>query len=444
MRKLMVLLAAGITCIGLTACTGTEFDPAVIEEFGRSVENVSSSFDEISGYVEEVQGAVKEGIDNTNAVMEWYKTEAWADNPWISTPITEDEVEDLIEVGRNEINAYIGDNAVYDVISDEDIEFFNEYFARSDKNGFLLSTYEKPEACDAMEVFSRYEDALEELTPNEADNKDDKEYAGKILEDDVEEALKGTLGITNHDLKDPLRFSRVSGNRYLYIEETKKPVKLVCDGGFYYNNIFVIMMRQEYKDNPFALTALTKEDNGSVRICMNYWSDDMEDVNWDGSFLYDLYGMMQDSDIRNVISIPGIDGDLSLGSAFELASGMYGDKIEKAAELVSDAKDKSKVYMQEFEGYSVYYNNLDPKSVGEYVVSQIDVTGMDFKTAEGAGVGSTIDELKAIYGEGLQTRFAGGKSQLMYDRGKYNILFMLDKSGKVEEMTLFLNEDATE
>ncbi len=439
MKKLIVLISTGIICMGLTACDATQFDASAIQDVSRSVEEVSSSVEEISDYVGEIQESVQAGIDETNAVMEWYKTEAWANNPWISTPVTEEEVEGLIDAGQKEINSYIGDNAVYDVLGEDDIEFFNEYFNDESVNGFLLSTYEKPEVCDAVQVFSRYSAAIEDLSDADKDKKGD-EYAGKVSAKVVEDSLEGTLGISNRELVSPLKLSTSGDDKYLFIENTEDTVKLVCDGGFYYNNIFVIMMREEGKDTPFALTVLEKNDD-SVKITMNYWSDDMEDVQWDGSFLYDLYDMMQDSDIRNVISIPGLDGNaLSLGEGLDLDTITGGRKIEDTMELVSGAKDKAKTYMQEFDGYEVYYSNMDPKAAGEYVISQIDVTSGDFKTAEGAGIGTTVDQLKEIYGEGIETRFSGGREQIAYERGKYSMLFLINKAGEVEEMTMFLND----
>ncbi|MCR5357653.1 MAG: hypothetical protein K6E63_09680 [Lachnospiraceae bacterium] len=437
MKKLMVLMVAGIVCMGLTACEGTEFDPSAISEVSRQVEEVTASVEEISEYVGEIQSSVQEGIDEANAVMEWYKTEAWANNPWISTPVTEEEVEGLIDAGQKEINAYIGENAVYDILSASDIEFFNEYFNDGRNNGFLLSTYECPEACDASQIFSRYSDAIEEVT--DEDTEDD--YAGKVPEEGVNATLLGNLGIENRELNTPLKFKKGSNGRYLFLDDVKDTVKLNCDGGFYYNNIFVIMMRAENQDTPFALTVLTKDDDGSVKIQMNYWSDDMEEVQWDGSFLYDLYDMMQDSDIQRVMNIPGFTGDVSLGAEIAADAMTGGKGLEEVAKLVSDAKDEAKTYVQEFEGYEVYYSNLDPSAVGEYVVSQIDVSSGNFKTAEGAGIGTTVEQLKEMYGDGVITRLAAGREQIMYTKGKYNMLFLIDKAGKVEEMTLYINEE---
>ncbi len=90
----------------------------------------------------------------------------------------------------------------------------------------------------------------------------------------------------------------------------------------------------------------------------------------------------------------------------------------------------------------MYYSNLDPEAVGEFVVSQIDVTEGDFKTAEGIGIGTGIDMLKETYGEGIEAMTSGGRKQLMYEMGKYNMLFMIDKAGKVSEMTIFLADNA--
>ena len=98
--------------------------------------------------------------------------------------------------------------------------------------------------------------------------------------------------------------------------------------------------------------------------------------------------------------------------------------------------------MQSYEGYDVYFSKIDKESVKDFVVSQIDITSGDFKTAEGIGIGTTLDKLKETYGDGIEARLSGGRKQLMYDRGKYNMLFIIGESGKIEEMTLFLNEAA--
>ena len=445
MKKLSVLLIAMVGCLSLSACEGTEFDPSAIENMTRTVDEVTSTLDDMQTYIGEIQESVQAGIDNTNAIMEWYKTEAWEDNPWISTPITEDQVEDLIEVGQKEINSYLGENAVYDILSNEDIEYFNKLFNDEEVNGFLLSTYEKPESCDVYEVLKRDGNIIRKLGVEEREKKGAENIAGKISEKDINELLTEYLGITNDDLISPVALSERSGSdkKYLYLDEKLKCRELVCNGGFYYNNIYVVMMRDAKGDTPFSLTALTKQDDGSIKISMNYWSDDMSAVEWDGSFLYDLYDMMQYTDLRNVISIPGIDGDISLGSVMSdlSAFGISGENIADAAQLVSKAKDKTKTYMQEFDGYQVYFSNIDPSSAADFVISQIDVTSGDFKTAEGIGLGSTIEDIKEAYGNGIDAGYIEGKKQVIYEKGKYSMLFLLNKAGEVEEMSMVLADD---
>ena len=442
MRKLMTAMSVGIMCLGLCACEGAEFDSSAIQDASRSIEEVTETVNEIETYVDDIQASVQEGIDNTNAAMEWYKTEAWADNPWISTPITEDQVEGIIEAGQKEINSYIGENAVYDVLGDEDIAFFTDYFADESMNGFLLSTYEKPQACDVKTALIRNKSIIEELSASDKEKKGASELEGRISKENIDGILKSVLGIDNSELDKPLKLSGDGEDEWLYVDEIADCCKLICNGGFYYNNIYLVMMRDEKEDTPFALTALTKRDDGSFMIQMNYWSEDMDDVKWDGSFLYELYDMMQDSDLRNILSIKGVNGNIALGVAADEMKGLglSGKSIEDAAKLVSDAGDDVKTYVQSYKGYDVYFSNMDPEAVGDYVISQIDITSGDFKTAEGIGIGTTLDKLKETYGDGIEARLSGGRKQLMYDRGKYNMLFIIGKSGKIEEMTLFLNE----
>ncbi len=438
MRKFLIMMSLGIMCMGLSACEATGIDPTAIQDATESVKQVAETVNEVETYVDEIKESVQEGIDNTNAAMEWYKTEAWADNPWISTPITEEQVEGLIEAGQNEINSYIGENAVYDVLSEEDMQFFADYFADESVNGFLLSTYEKPEACNVKEALIRDDAIIEDLDKADKKNSDLSDFTGKISEENINGAMRSVLGIENSQLDRPLK---LSDENYLYIEKSEDCRRLVCNGGFYYNNIYLVMMCAENADAPFALTVLTKLDDGSMRINMNYWSEDMDGVDWDGSFLYDLYDMMQDSDLKNVINIPGLKGgNISLGAiASEMEGiGLSGRSIEDTAKLISDAEDEARTYVQSFKGYDVYYSDIDPQAVGEYVVSQIDITSGDYTTAEGIGIGTSLEQLKKAYGDGIEARLSGGRKQLMYERGKYNMLFIVDKSGKIEEMTMFL------
>ena len=202
------------------------------------------------------------------------------------------------------------------------------------------------------------------------------------------------------------------------------------------------MMKEEDADSPFALSVLSKDSDDKVRVYVNYWSDNLENVDWNGSVIFGLYNQILNSDFRAVMSIPGAGGDITLGAALDAVGGLKGKNIDKALELVSDEGDKIKTYMQEFDGYDVYYSDIDPKAVGEFVVSQIDVTDGDFKTAEGIGIGTGIETIKNTYGEGIEAMISGGRKQLMYEMGKYNMLFILDKAGKVSEMTIFLADDA--
>ena len=202
------------------------------------------------------------------------------------------------------------------------------------------------------------------------------------------------------------------------------------------------MMKEEDADSPFALSVLSKDSDDKVRVYVNYWSDNLENVDWNGSVIFGLYNQILNSDFRAVMSIPGAGGDITLGAALDAVGGLKGKNIDKALELVSDEGDKIKTYMQEFDGYDVYYSDIDPKAVGEFVVSQIDVTDGDFKTAEGIGIGTDIETIKNTYGEGIEAMISGGRKQLMYEMGKYNMLFILDKAGKVSEMTIFLADDA--
>ena len=445
MKKLVLLLSTGIICLGLSACDGTEFDTGAIDDMSRTIEDVSTTVNDMQSYIGEIQSAVQEGIDNTNAAMEWYKTEAWADNPWISTPITEDQVEDIIKAGQDEINSYIGENATYDVMSQEDIDYFGDLFNSPDANGFLLSTYEKPQACNAYEVLKRDTDIIRPLGTDEKNIKGADSLAGRISAEDINRVLYDHLGIENDDLDTPVKMSKSSDEEFLYLDEQLELKKVECNGGFYYNDLFVVMMKDADDEDTFSLTALTKLDDGTIRIHMNYRSDDMEKVEWDGSFLYDLYDLMQDSDLKNIIKIPGFDGEISLGTVMDKASalGLDDKDLKDAAKLVTTAKDGAKTYVKEFDDYSVYYSNLDPNAVGEYVVSQIDITSEDYKTAEGIGLGTTLDELKEAYGEGITAGYIRGKKQLMYEKGKYNMLFTLGRSGEVEEMSLFLADDGS-
>ena len=448
MKKLFLCLSVGLICSGLCACDGTGFDPAALEETTKSIgeasetiEQVTETFGEIEKSVSQITESMQQGVDSTNEFMDWYKNDAIPDNPWIKPPITDEEVENAIRAGQNLLMAYIEQNvdknSSYNILSEEDEDFFTQYFEDENINGFLLSTYEKPEDCNVYEALSRNSGIMKKVKSSE-----DAEAEGKISRKDVDAVLEAALGIDSDALTKPLEYKTYSDKEYLYIDEVKDCEKLICKGGFYYNNLYVVMMKEQDADSPFALSVLSKENDGNVRICVNYWSDNLENIDWNGSVIYGLYNEILNSDFKAVMSIPGVNGDISLGAALDAVAGLKGKNIDKALELVSDEGDKIKTYMQEFDGYDVYYSDIDPKAVGEFVVSQIDVTGGDFKTAEGIGIGTGIETIKNTYGEGIEAMISGGRKQLMYEMGKYNMLFIIDKAGKVSEMTIFLADNA--
>ncbi len=394
MNRLVLCISMGLVCMGLCACEGTGFDPAMMQETAKAMEEasqtinqasetfaqVTESVEEIQKYVGQITDTMQQGVDSTNAFFDWYENDAIPENPWINSPITDEEIQNAIRAGQEEVLAYIEQNvdknSTYDALGQEDLDFFTEYFADDDTKGLLLSTYENPDDCDPDEAKARAE------------------------ESDVED--------------------------------------LICSGGFFYNNIYVIMMKPEDDEAPYAVTALSKEDDGSIKIYANYWSEALDGIDWNGSFIFYLYDQMLNSDLKAVMSIPGLDGDISLGSAVEAVGGLKGKDIDDVLELVSDKKDKIKTYVQEFDGYNVYYSNLDPAAAGEFVVSQIDVTGGDFTTAEGVGIGTGISKIKKIYGEGVEAMMSDGRKQLIYEMDKYNMIFMFDKAGKVDEMNISL------
>lgn len=458
MKRLILCISMGLVCMGLSACDGTGFDPAMVEQTTQAIENaseaigqftetidqasetidqMSGSFEEIEKYTDQITASMQQGVDSTNAFMEWYKNDAIPENPWINPPITEEEVKEAIRAGQEEVLAYIEQNvdknSTYDALSEEDIDFFTDYFSDESINGFLLSTYEKPEDCDAYEALSRYGAIIKKVKESEGE-----EAEGKISRDDADALLESVLGIDSERLNKPLDYKTVKDKDYLYISEIKDCEKLVCTRGFYYNNLYVAMMKPEEAEAPFAVVVLSGDGDGSYKICANYFSDDLGDIDWNGSFIFYLYDKMLNSDLKAVLSIPGKAGDIALGEAADLVGDLKGKEIDKVLELVSGKKDKVKTYIQEFEGYDVYYSDIDPEAAGEFIVSQIDVRAGDFKTAEGIGIGTGIEKIKETYGDGIEAMMSGGRKQLMYEMGKYNMLFIIDKAGKVSEMSIFL------
>ncbi len=452
MKKLITCISMGLVCMGLCACEGTGFDPALMQETTKSIEEaaatvseasktideVSKSFEEISKAVSQITGAMQEGVDSTNNFVDWYQNDAIPENPWINPPLTEEEVENAIKAGQDGLNAYIEQfvdkNASYNVMSNADADFFTDCFEKEEFNGYLLSTYDNPRDCNIDEVFSRYTDVINDLSAAE----DDVKAEGKVLRKDVDASLDKVLGIDSDDLSGTVEYTEISGKEYLLIDEVKPCEKLVCSGGLFYNDLYLVIMREKYDSIPFSITILSRNDDDSVNIFANYWSRDMKNADFSGAFMFDLYDKILNSDLKAVLNIPGLAGNISLGASFDEVGGLDFEDIGDALELVSDKKDKVKTYMQKFKGYEVYYSNVDPKAAGEYFVSQIDVTSGDFKTAEGIGIGTGIDKLKETYGEGIEAMMSGGRKQVMYEMGKYNMLFMIDKSGKVAEMSIFL------
>ena len=433
MKKLISIIIIGFIMTGLTACSGAEFDTASIAEMSGRIEEFSKSIGEIQEYVGEIQQSVQEGIDNTNAALEWYNTEAWAGNPYISSPISANQVENLIEIGEEEASKYIDDNAVYDALSDEDIEFFETYFNSPSKMGFLLTTYESPQDCDMTKVLS-YSDEYEPIDSTEVRARNGR-YIGKVTQARFERIVKENLGINADDLKNVVNYRVLSGKKYMYIKEAlDKPTGLVCNGGFYYNDVYLLMMASKDNADSFAFTLLRKQDDDVV-ISMNYWSEDMGAVEWDGSLVYKLYDLMLESELPGLISVPGTFGDLSLGAEYKGSL--------NTAELLSKNDFDASTYVKQYDGYEVYFSNVDPddakKALDDYVVSQIVVTDGDYKTNEGIGIGSKLEDIIKAYGKGDEMRLSGGRKQITYENEKYGIIFTIDSDDSVIEMNIYLD-----
>ena len=325
MKKIIIALISSITAVSLCGCDGSQMNVDALLEAQDTLSTYADQLEEMEEYVGTIQDSVSEGVDSVNQLMDWYNNEAWAGNPYISSPISEEEVENLIEIGRDEAESYIDPNASYGVLTDEDIDFYTEYFMAPENYGFILSTYEKPEDCDVNQVFANGAGVETELTALEKKSKKLKDYASKIDKDDVEAILNKNLGIDSDALTTPIEYIESGDTSFLAIPEYDvTPLEYVCRGGFHYNDLNLIMMcTGDLGEPPFAVTIFTR--NGEdIKILKNYYSEDMEGLEFDGTFLYELYDLMQDSDVAAVMRIPADDGELYLGSVFEKGVGENG------------------------------------------------------------------------------------------------------------------------
>ena len=73
MKKLIACISMGIVCMGLTACEGTGFDPAALEEATRSIQEASKTIEEVTASLGEMEktvqgitGSIQQGVDSTN------------------------------------------------------------------------------------------------------------------------------------------------------------------------------------------------------------------------------------------------------------------------------------------------------------------------------------------------------------------------------------------
>ncbi len=437
---LLVELFLGVTLCGCNA----NIDANTIQNFTDTVNQFAESVQSIQTDVNSVNDAISSSVENINTVMEYYNEEAFKDIPNVDTPLDEEDVNNLVAAGEEKVNElideYVPEDAVYDVLDEKDMDFFTEFFNAPAAKGFLLNTYEKPESCDLKVAFMNNEDLMS-----------GRSGKIKVSEDDVNEILMKYLGMKNKDMAEPLRFSKTKdGNMAEINAGSAADVEFYCNGGFYYNDIYAVMMCDAKVSDNFTFTVFEKISDEKVKIYMNYWSCDMLDVNWDGSMLYDLYDLMLSSclpiDISD-IDIAGMVSNIPVDEIKSAIEDISSENIEDVAKLVSSKTIKGKevnTYLKEFEGYEVYYKdvlNSAMDEVEDFIISQIVVTGDDYLTEEGISVGDSKKDVIAAYGKGHEIRLPGGKKQLDYELDDQTIVFTINREGDVEEICIYVPEE---
>ena len=91
MRKKCVFLLGMIFSVALCGCNAN-IDANAIRDFSDSVNQFAESIQSMQSDVDMVNKAISDGVENANAVMEWYTEEAFKDIPNVDTPLDEEDV----------------------------------------------------------------------------------------------------------------------------------------------------------------------------------------------------------------------------------------------------------------------------------------------------------------------------------------------------------------
>ncbi len=437
-KRFLILICAVLGC-SLCGCNGATIDMSSIESISESVSQFSESIENVGANMEQISEAVTKGVESSNSIMDWCNQDNVKEVSSIASSIDEEKVESIIQDGKEEaagyLDRYIDEDAVYDILSAEEIDFFSDYFNEDSANGFLMSTYENPNDCDLTKVFSNgagIENAMEE----------DDEFV--FSEEEINSVIGNHLGLTNAEMSSPLKFKASGSGAYTYVKKEDNSIDFVCCGGFHYNNVYLVMMCKNGSEDPFSLTVFEKINDYKIAIKMNYWSEDMSTVEWDGSFLYQLYDMMLNSNIISEIAnidVAGLADGIGLDYVTDAISSVSANNIEKVAQFVGSERidgEEVKTYMQNLEGYEVYYTSaLD--ALEDYVVSQIIVTDKNYITDLGISIGDSKKMLELAYGKGKEIRLPGGRRQISYEMDDKEMQFTVDRSGDISEICIYMN-----
>lgn len=123
------------------------------------------------------------------------------------------------------------------------------------------------------------------------------------------------------------------------------------------------------------------------------------------------------------------------------------DKRENKVEnnfvgFVNDGEYEYKYYIHKYDGFDIYVSNANYQKKGrsfdEYYISQITLKSSDFRTPRGITIGSKMDDVVKLYGQGQRVVGNNNTVTLTYRTRDMEIGFSFDQQQKVKEITINL------
>lgn len=235
-------------------------------------------------------------------------------------------------------------------ISEQERDYFTEFFQKYQGHGFLDSDYDRPQDVDMSLVFyggQTSEWSVQEIEEPEIDH-------GYILQSEIDERLMKFMGLTNEQMTEPLVINEVNGEKVAaWIASDSMFSTPICLGGYKEGNTYTLLM-----DEPLSIVTLQKNENDTLAIKSNR--------------LYYLHGQEYNPNEKYSVISESYSGYLSYYSKCELE--LLKNEYYARHGMIFD-EPEMKLY---FEAMSWYKPTVEKENFDESVFNTIEKENIAF------------------------------------------------------------------